>query len=324
MMNNTFFSQPNANGGNYFNQPQTQGFPVQNGIMFNNTMKSGNCNLNQEDLSSIKKEGGKNLQFTKQEQIIGKWNFRDENGVLCLDLIDANTDLVRAKWTNEEFHIVQVSKEFVIQNLAIIDDIVKTAKALNPDIPDEILGQLYVSAAYLIKFLPDAYESGIKNYSNIINQLGQAVGIAGYQGAGMYNNNMLFAGQYGQVPNYVINESSQGPMMMNYNGYPNQYPNQYQQPQQFGGYNGYVPNQPQPVGGTMMGNGNPFIQGGAPQQVPTMNNGQPSVPFPGTPQMQNQQPQQTQTTPQNQVYNPPIGQPANNNNQPATTATSPF
>jgi hypothetical protein len=127
---------------------------------------------------------------------------------------------------------------------------------------------------------------------------------------------MMFAGQFGQAPNYFVNDSSAGPnmpgFMPNYGGQPQGGidPNtiaqaaailQAAQAQQMG-----MPTQPN--GGTMMG-GNPFVQGGQPQQVPQM---QPSVPFPGTPQAQPQ------------AVNPPIGQPATGAPTNTTTTSAPF
>ena len=201
----------------------------------------------------------------------------------------------------------------------MLKDVVSTTKLLNTSLDKDVSKQLYIAAGILMKLLPTAYANGRKNYNSVINQARQQIGVIGYQG-GFGQNGMMFAGQFGQAPNYFVNDSSVGPNM------PGFMPNYGYQPQ-----GGIDPNTvaqaaailqaaqaqqqmgmpTQPNGGTMMG-GNPFVQGGQPQQVPQMNN-QPSVPFPGTPQAQ-----------PNQAFNPPIGQPANTGAPANTTATAPF
>jgi len=301
-------SMNNALNTNYFGQPvNPQGFPVQSGITFNNVTPAKSTSSTPEEMDIIKSKGGSNFEFTVNDSAVAGWDYRDGTN-LCIELVDAQTDRVRAKWTGEEFNITLVEDAVVAKLLDMLKDVVSTTKLLNTSLDKDVSKQLYIAAGILMKLLPTAYANGRKNYNTVINQARQQIGVTGYQG-GFGQNSMMFAGQFGQAPNYFVNDSSAGPMgfMPNYG---------YQQPQ-----GGIDPNtiaqaaailqaaQAQqmgvptnPTGGTMMGGGNPFVQGGQPQQVPQMNNG-PSVPFPGTP-----------------TANPAIGAAAPAN----TTAKAPF
>ena len=311
MMNNAF-----GYNNNYFGQPTNpQGFAVQSGLTFNNVTPAKSTSSTPEEMDIIKSKGGSNFEFTANDSAVAGWDYRDGTN-LCIELVDAQTERVRAKWTGEEFNIVMVEDAIVQKILEMLKNIVSTTKLLNTSLDKDVSKQLYIAAGILMKLLPTAYANGRKNYNSVINQARQQIGVIGYQG-GFGQNGMMFAGQFGQAPNYFVNDSSAGPnmpgFMPNYGGQPQGIdPNaiaqaaailQAAQTQQMG-----IPTQPN--GGTMMG-GNPFVQGGQPQQVPQMN--QPSVPFPGAPQQPNQ------------TFNPPIGQPVNNNNGvPATSATAPF
>ena len=312
MMNNAF------GYNNYFGQPTNpQGFAVQSGLTFNNVTPAKSTSSTPEEMDIIKSKGGSNFEFTANDSAVAGWDYRDGTN-LCIELVDAQTDRVRAKWTGEEFNITMVEDAVVKKILEMLRDIVSTTKLLNTSLDKDMSKQMYIAAGVLMKLLPTAYANGRKNYNSVINQARQQIGVTGYQG-GFGQNGMMFAGQFGQAPNYFVNDSSTGPNM------PGFMPNYGCQPQ--GGINPNTIAQAaailqaaqaqqmgmptQPNGGTMMG-GNPFVQGGQPQQVPQMN--QPSVPFPGTPQAQ-----------PNQTFNPPIGQPVNTG-APAntTTTTAPF
>lgn len=311
-MNNTL----GFNNGYFGQQVNPQGFAVQSGVAFNTVTPAKSTSSTVEELNIVKSSGGGNFEFNPKDSAIAGWDFRDGTQ-LCIELIDAQTDRVRAKWTNEEFNIVLVEDVIVNQILDMLKNIVNTTKLLNTSLDKDVSKQIYVAAGVLMKLLPTAYSNGRKNYNTVINQARQQVGVIGYQG-GFGQNGMMFAGQYGQAPNYFVNDSSGAPMptfMPNYGGQPTIDPNTVAQAAailqaaQMG-----TPTQPN--GGTMMG-GNPFVQGGQPQQIPNQQvvpqvNNAPSVPFPGTPQ---------QTT---QPFNPPIGQPVNNNNNTATTTGAPF
>lgn len=308
-------SMNNAPNYNYFGQTvNPQGFPVQSGITFNNVTPAKSTSSTPEEMDIIKSKGGSNFEFTINDSAVAGWDYRDGTN-LCIELVDAQTDRVRAKWTGEEFNITLVEDAVVKKLLDMLKDVVSTTKLLNTSLDKDVSKQLYIAAGILMKLLPTAYANGRKNYNSVINQARQQIGVTGYQG-NFGQNGMMFAGQFGQAPNYFVNDSSAGPNMGFMPNYGYQQPQggidpntiaqaaailQAAQAQQMG-----VPTQPN--GGTMMG-GNPFVQGGQPQQVPQMN--QPSVPFPGTPQAQ--------------TFNPPIGQPANNS-APAntTTAAAPF
>ena len=292
------------NNAPYFGQQQNpQGFAMQSGLAFNNVTPPKSTSSTQDELNIIKSRGGNHFCFDAEDSAVAGWDYRDGTQ-LCIEIVDPSTDRVRAKYTNQEFNIVMVEDAIVNEVLDMLNNIVGTTKLLNTSLDKDVSKQIYVAFGVLLKLLPTAYANGKKNYNNVINQVRQQIGVTGYQGNfGM--NGMMFAGQFGQMPNYYVQDNSLAPNM-GFN--PNPQP-------QGGGIDPSVLAQAvqivqqanagmgmptAPTGGTMMG-GNPFVQGGQPQQVPQMTG--PSVPFPG--QQQTQQP------------NPAIG-------GGAATATAPF
>lgn len=314
MMNNGYFTQ----GGPF--TPQG-GFAQQAGLTFNNVAPAKSTSSTQEELDIIKSKGGTNFEFNVTDTAIAGWDFREGTN-LCIELIDAATDLVRAKYTGEEFNIVLVEDALVKEILNSLRNVVNTTKLLNTSLDKDISKQIYIAFGILEKLLPTAYANGRKNYNNVIQQARQQVGVMGYQG-NFGQNPMMFNGQFGTAPNYFVNDSSVGPNIpnMGYGYQPdmNAIVAAVAQQMQMG-----APTQPN--GGTLMG-GNPFVQGGQTQQTPQMmgNPTIPSVPFPGAP---TNTPQVTPPIGAPQVnppigtpqVNPPIGAPA----QPATTTSAPF
>ena len=314
MMNNNY---------GYFNQNPQMGFAPQNGLVFNNLAPAKVTSSTPEELDIIRKNAGESkFNFTAEDNAFASWDFR-EGSNLCIQIVDAATDRVRIKYSDEEFNIVLTDDDVLAKALEIIKNYVYTTKLLNTNLDPNTSKELYRAAGVLFKLLPTAYSSGRKNYNNVINQARQQVGVAGYQGG--WNQNMMWNGQFGTAPNYFVNDSSvpPQPQMMGYG------PQGYQQYPQGNGQidpntlaqamviaqqmNAGAPTQPN--GGTMMG-GNPFVQGGQPQQTPQMTG---SVPFPGAQPTAPTAP--TAGTPQ---FNPPIGAPVQNANAPATTASAPF
>ena len=272
---------------NYF-QPQT-------GVAFGNMMAPKQTSSTQEEIDIIKSMGGTNFSFDQNDSAVAGWDFREGTN-LCLEMVDPSTDRVRVKYTGEEFNIVMVPENVVQETLSMLKDLVYTTKLLNVSLPRELSKELNIAAGVVLKLLPQAYENGKKNYQTVVDQARRQVAAVGYNG-GM--NPVMYGGQYGVMPNYIMSDQSaaapmqQQQMMMGQMGQPMYAPMgqpMAQQQMQMGQPMYNQMGQPvmmgtptMPVGGTMMGQ-NPFVQGGEQQQVPQMNIGAPVVPPPGTPQ----------------------------------------
>lgn len=300
MMNNNGF----MNTG--FCDPNNQQFAMQSGLAWANAPTAKSTSSTPDELKIIKSKGGSNFEFNENDAAIAGWDYRDGTQ-LCIELVDASTNRVRAKYTGEEFNIVNIDIDAVNKLLDMVHNVVCTTKLLNTSLDPQVSKQMNIAEGILKKLLPIAYVKGQQNFGNVVKATQQQIGMTGFNSYA--NNPMMWGGQFGQMPNYYVNDNSSAPFQ-----------NQYYNQNQYYGQNPQIdPNtlaqaaailaaqqmgQPtMPNGGTMMG-GNPFVQNGQPQQVPQMNT--PSVPFPGQPQTQQVQP------------NPAIG------GQAATTATSPF
>lgn len=317
MMNN-YFGNPG-----YFNQGMGMnngnGFAPQTGLVFGQLGNAKPTSSTNEELDTIRKSAGQdNFNFSAVDDAIASWDLREGTN-LCIQLVDPETDRVRIKYTNDEFNIVMVDDAIVNEIMTMVKNLIYTTKLINTGLSPEMSKELYRAGGLLMKLLPTAYAAGRKNYNNVMNLANQQVNTVGYNG-GQWGN-MMFNGQFGTAPSYVINDNPSNYPMMPQPQFGNGYGGGFNQPQQVDpnavaqvmaamqmmGNNMGAPTAPN--GGTMMGGGNPFVQGGQPQQVPQMNVGSvpppPSaVPFPGQPV-------------NNPTPNPSIG-------QPATTATSPF
>lgn len=303
----------NMNG--YFNQGtflgNAGGFAPQGGLMFNPIGGAKATSSTQEELDTIRKSAGQdNFNFSAVDDAIASWDLREGTN-LCIQLVDPSTDRVRIKYTNEEFNIVMIKDEAVQKLMLMLKDLIYTTKLINTNLPPEMSKELYRAGGVIMKLLPTAYSAGKKNYDNVMNQAKQQINaVVGYNGQWAAN---MFNGQFGAAPQYVINDNPNGfnNMQQFNNGYvPQNQGGQMMDPNTIAQaaaiaaqmMSGNMGAPTQPNGGTMMGNGNPFVQGGQPQQVPQMNGmvppppQAPTVPFPGQPV--------APTTP-----NPPIGQP---------------
>lgn len=302
-------------------------YPANNGISFNTMQSARNSSTSAEDMQKIRQFGGNEaFNFTEKDDLVASWDLREGTN-LAIELVDAASDRVRAKYTGEEFNIVLVDDETVEAATEIMNNLVMTTKLLNVNCDPEMSKEMYRAWGILKKLLPMAYSSGRKNYNKVMNQAQSQLGPMGYLGQNGY---MSFqnGGIMGAMPNFVVNNGSTPPAQTGYpvgvgmGCYPNQFDqnNQLMQAMQIVQQAGYNINQggmnmggmgaPSNPGmaGTMMG-GNPFTQNGQaqqmPNQTPVMNNPTPgSVP-------------QVGTTPE--TANPSIG-----SNGAATTTTAPF
>lgn len=298
----------NMNG--YFNQStflgNAGGFAPQGGLMFNPISGAKATSSSPEELDTIRKSAGQNnFNFSAEDDAIASWDLREGTN-LCIQLVDPSTDRVRIKYTNEEFNIVMIKDEAVQKLMLMLKDLIYTTKLINTNLPPEMSKELYRAGGIIMKLLPTAYSAGKKNYDNVMNQAKQQINaVVGYNGQWAAN---MFNGQFGAAPQYVINDNPNGFNNMQFNnGYvPQNQGGQMMDPNTIAQaaaiaaqmMSGNMGAPTQPNGGTMMGNGNPFVQGGQPQQVPQMNgmvppppqaptvpfNPQaPTVPFPGQP-----------------------------------------
>lgn len=318
----------NNNQAGYFNQgyPQNNNLagvynPNNNGIAFNQMQAAKQSSTNNEDMAKIRQFGGQEtFNFTERDDLVSSWDLRDGTS-LAIELVDAASDRVRAKYTGEEFNIVLVDDDTVRAILELLKNVVMTTKLLNVNCDQEMSKEMYRAHGILQKLLPIAYASGRKNYNKVMTQAQNQLGPMGYLGQnGM--SQFAFGGVMGAMPNFVVNNGSTPPSMQGYpTGYqqnPGCYQNndqalmQAMQIVQNAGYqigngqqmtmNGMgAPSNPGNAG-TMMG-GNPFTTNGQAQQMST------PVMQPGTVPQVGTTPDQAQTAANNGV---------------ATTATAPF
>ena len=135
MMNNAF------GYNNYFGQPTNpQGFAVQSGLTFNNVTPAKSTSSTPEEMEIIKSKGGSNCEFTINDSAMAGWDYRDGTN-LCIELVDAQTDRVRAKYTGEEFNITLVEDVVVKKLLEMLKDVVSTTKLLNTSLDKDVSKQ---------------------------------------------------------------------------------------------------------------------------------------------------------------------------------------
>lgn len=303
MFNNLFQQQatPVAPNNILGGMPVMGGFNQNNGLNFGNVAPAKTTSSTPEELALIKAKKANNFTMTDSEMAVANWDFR-EGQQLALEIVDPATELVRVKYTNEEFNIVMQPVEVLKEYLKGLKNFLYTTKVTDSIDPPDVLKQLFGAFGIIDKLLPIAYENGQKNYQALSNQMSQMMSAQGYQGT--WGGQPMFNGAIGAVPNYFVPDGS---TMGNFN-----FPNVQQQN---GGINPAMMQQmlqqaaamgaqsaqqqmlnsvtnaamgtPMPTGGTMMG-ANPFVMGGQPQQMPTatptittppIN----SIPMPGAP-----------------------------------------
>lgn len=295
MFNNIFANQQaQGNNGNLFQQQQMampNNFAQNNGLNFNNVQKPKQCNVNEEEMAMIRSTTKNSMSVSDEELAEFKWNLRDPNGNLALEIVDPKTERMRVKWTGQEFNLIMQPVQVLIEYLEGLRNFVMTVKVTNTSDDQSIMDEIFKAFGIVNKLLPIAYENGQKNYETLNKQISSMMTTQGYQGSwgnGMYN------GSIGAVPNYYI-PSNPGfgyqQQMMQMNPQQQMQMMQNAQQQQMMMQNAQQFNNPMqqmgaPMqsGGTMLNN-NAFVQNGQPQvqpqmqQTPVMN----SVPMPGVP-----------------------------------------
>lgn len=294
MFNNIFANQQaQGNNGNLFQQQQMampNNFAQNNGLNFNNVQKPKQCNVNEEEMAMIRSTTKNSMSVSDEELAEFKWNLRDPNGNLALEIVDPKTERMRVKWTGQEFNLIMQPVQVLIEYLEGLRNFVMTVKVTNTSDDQSIMDEIFKAFGIVNKLLPIAYENGQKNYETLNKQISSMMTAQGYQGSwgnGMYN------GSIGAVPNYYIPSNpgfgyQQQMMQMNPQQQMQMMQNAQQQMMMQNAQQFNNPMQqmgaPMQSGGTMLNN-NAFVQNGQPQvqpqmqQTPVMN----SVPMPGVP-----------------------------------------
>ena len=295
MFNNIFANQQaQGNNGNLFQQQQMampNNFAQNNGLNFNNVQKPKQCNVNEEEMAMIRSTTKNYMSVSDEELAEFKWNLRDPNGNLALEIVDPKTERMRVKWTGQEFNLIMQPVQVLIEYLEGLRNFVMTVKVTNTSDDQSIMDEIFKAFGIVNKLLPIAYENGQKNYETLNKQISSMMTAQGYQGSwgnGMYN------GSIGAVPNYYI-PSNPGfgyqQQMMQMNPQQQMQMMQNAQQQQMMMQNAQQFNNPMqqmgaPMqsGGTMLNN-NAFVQNGQPQVQPQMQQTpvMKSVPMPGVP-----------------------------------------
>ena len=280
MFNNIFANQQaQGNNGNLFQQQQMampNNFAQNNGLNFNNVQKPKQCTVNEEEMAMIRSTTKNSMSVSDEELAEFKWNLRDPNGNLALEIVDPKTERMRVKWTGQEFNLIMQPVQVLIEYLEGLRNFVMTVKVTNTSDDQSIMDEIFKAFGIVNKLLPIAYENGQKNYETLNKQISSMLTAQGYQGSwgnGMYN------GSIGAVPNYYIPSNPgfgyQQQMQMN----PQQLQQQMmmqnaqqqmmmQNAQQFNNPMQQM-GAPMQSGGTMLNN-NAFVQNGQPQVQPQM------------------------------------------------------
>ena len=99
MFNNIFANQQaQGNNGNLFQQQQMampNNFAQNNGLNFNNVQKPKQCNVNEEEMAMIRSTTKNSMSVSDEELAEFKWNLRDPNGNLALEIVDPKTERMR-------------------------------------------------------------------------------------------------------------------------------------------------------------------------------------------------------------------------------------
>ena len=306
---------------NYYDPNTMYGYAPGSGVQINPCNVRGISTTSKEDDELLKTSGTKNFQITALDIAKSKCNHKDQNGMIKVEILDAETNLVHCDKCGENFHLIKPSQEAVEELVGMFLDLFQSIKTAWLTPPKEFAESVYTIQC-LIKQVPEMYKAAQRDWNagqKAINNQYQPTYAGGYYNNALGNIPQIQQGFYGQQPmygapvqpNYQFVQPQQ-PMMNNYYGQPMT----MQQPMPVGGnmpmqsefvQGGIVPPTPQQQS-VPISNAVPFAQQPAP--APTMT----SVPQPGQPI--NQVPPQSprQVTPQQA--------PANNNTSTASTTVS--
>ena len=305
---------------NYYDPSTMYGYAPGSGVQINPCNVRGISTTSKEDDELLKTSGTKNFQITALDIAKSKCNHKDQNGMIKVEILDAETNLVHCDKCGENFHLIKPSQEAVEELVGMFLDLFQSIKTAWLTPPKEFAESVYTIQC-LIKQVPEMYKAAQRDWNagqKAINNQYQPTYAGGYYNNALGNIPQIQQGFYGQPmygapvqPNYQFVQPQQ-PMMNNYYGQPMT----MQQPMPVGGnmpmqsefvQGGIVPPTPQQQS-VPITNAVPFAQQATP--APTMT----SVPQPGQPI--NQVPPQSprQVTPQQA--------PANNNTSTASTTVS--
>lgn len=282
------------------------------GVTFNQPVTARKSYSSDEDMALIKRKTPDTYMLTPEEAAIAKWDFRDGTQI-ALEVVDPTEDIVRSKYTNEEWKFMTFDDPATIGILTnTIMETVNTVKLLNNgSVPADVTQTMGQAAAILNKGLERAYRSVSKNNDNVFNAVQNQVNMNGYNNynVGMFNG-------YSTAPKFFAPIS----------GNPNQMPAEIQnyQAQLTAAYQAGQQNTQQNIMAQMQNmpmGGNPFVQGGQQQVMPTggtmMGQGVNGyAPAPVNPMVANPMPQ-----PQMQMgFNNPLAAPAPSFTDPTAAA----
>ena len=305
---------------NYYDPSTMYGYAPGSGVQINPCNVRGISTTSKEDDELLKTSGTKNFQITALDIAKSKCNHKDQNGLIKVEILDAESNLVHCDKCGENFHLIKPSQEAVEELVGMFLDLFQSIKTAWLTPPKEFAESVYTIQC-LIKQVPEMYKAAQRDWNagqKAINNQYQPTYAGGYYNNALGNIPQIQQGFYGQPmygappvqTNYQFVQPGQ-PMMNNYYGQ-----QMMQQPMPVGGnmpmqsefvQGGIVPPTPQqqsvPITSAI-----PFAQQATP--APTMT----SVPQPGQPI--NQVPPQSprQVTPQQA--------PANNNTSTASTTVS--
>lgn len=99
-------------------------------------------------------------KLTEMDKAIAKWHFRYDNGSIALEVTDPANDMVRTKFTDEEWHFKSdFTHEEYVNVMTTLNNTINTIKLLTTgsDVPLEITSELGVCYKFLEKNLEKIY-----------------------------------------------------------------------------------------------------------------------------------------------------------------------
>lgn len=158
------FTVPNMDP---FGNPIGPGFGVPNmGPGFGGPIKTESKFTKDNEYVNLIKNSEYKLSET--EIAIAKWHFRHNNGSsLALEVTDAANDMVKAKFTDEEWHFkIDFTHDEYVKTMTTLKDTINTIKLLTNglNVPLEITSELSVCYKFLEKNLEKIYNRVIPNY----------------------------------------------------------------------------------------------------------------------------------------------------------------
>ena len=213
--------QPMYVAPNYYDPNTMYGYAPGSGVQINPCNVRGISTTSKEDDELLKTSGTKNFQITALDIAKSKCNHKDQNGMIKVEILDAETNLVHCDKCGENFHLIKPSQEAVEELVGMFLDLFQSIKTAWLTPPKEFAESVYTIQC-LIKQVPEMYKAAQRDWNagqKAINNQYQPTYAGGYYNNALGNIPQIQQGFYGQPmygapvqPNYQFVQPQQ-PMM---------------------------------------------------------------------------------------------------------------